>query len=62
MAGTYHVVYEGSKQYPWRVKKEKGSRAVSKHRKKKPAKDKANDLAGKNGTVKVHRKDGKLGY
>jgi len=61
---VYHVTYDKSKTYPWRVKKGGGSRAVSKHRKKGPAVRKAKSLAKdrKPSQIKVHNKNGRFDY
>lgn len=61
---VYHVTYDKSKTYPWRVKKGGGSRAVSKHRKKRAAVRKAKSLAKdrKPSQIKVHKKNGRFDY
>ena len=55
---VYHVVYEESKTYPWRVQRKNSSRDSSKHRKKSGAVRKAKNLAKKRkpSQVKVHKK------
>lgn len=61
---VYHVVYDESKTYPWRVERANGSRAVSKHRKKNPAVDEAKRLAKsrKPSQIKVHKKNGAFDF
>jgi len=61
---VYHVVYDESKTYPWRVEKENGSRASSKHSLKGAAVTNAKSLAKdrKPSQIKVHKKNGRFDY
>lgn len=61
---VYHVVYDESKTYPWRVQRKNSSRDSSKHRKKSGAVRKAKNLAKdrRPSQIKVHKTNGRFDY